>query len=195
MKILTQIIIVITLFSCNTYNKTLNQNSKKHPMKNNNFTSTITVDKDEATTFNAIKNFRAWWSEEIEGNTDKLGETFFYHFKDVHLCKVKLIEEIPNKKLVYLVTDNEFNFIKDKTEWINTKLIFDISEENGHTKMMFTHEGLTPQDECFEVCNDAWTSYIQGSLKNLILTGIGKPNGKEGGLNAELVRKWGLPSK
>jgi hypothetical protein len=29
-------------------------------------------------------------------------------------------------------------------------------------------------------------------LKNLIETGTGKPNGKEGGLNAELVEKWGL---
>ncbi len=44
-------------------------------------------------------------------------------------------------------------------------------------------------------CNDAWTSYIQGSLHSLITTGKGKPNPKEGGLNAELVEKWGLPKK
>ena len=81
------------------------------------------VDNDAETAFTATKNFRAWWSEEIEGNTGNLGETFFYHYKDVHLCKIKLIEEIPGKKLVYLVTDNEFNFTKDKTEWINTKLV------------------------------------------------------------------------
>ena len=164
-------------------------------MENKNYTSTITVSEDATTTFNAIKNFRAWWSEEIEGNTDKPGETFFYHYKDVHLCKLKLIEEIANKKLVYLVTDNEFNFTKDKTEWINTKLIFDISGKGQGTKVTFTHEGLTPQYECYEVCNDAWTSYIQGSLKLFIETGKGKPNGKEGGLNADLVQKWGLPDK
>jgi hypothetical protein len=164
-------------------------------MENKNYTSTITVDKDPLTTNNSIKNFREWWSEEIEGNTDKLGESFFYHYKDVHLCKLKLIEEIPNKKLVYLITDNEFNFTKDKKEWINTKLIFDLSAEGNKTKVIFTHEGLTPKDECYNVCNDAWTSYIQGSLKNYIETGKGKPNGKEGGLNAELVKKWGLPDK
>jgi hypothetical protein len=164
-------------------------------MESKDYTSTIIVDKDASTAFRAIQNFRAWWSNEIEGDTDKLGETFFYHYKDVHLCKVKLIESIPDKKLVYLVTDNEFNFIEDKTEWVNTKLIFDISQEAGQRKIKFTHEGLTPADECYEVCNDAWTSYIQGSLKNLIETGVGKPNGKEGGLNAELVEKWGLPNK
>ena len=162
---------------------------------NKNYTTTIVVDKDNTEVFNSIKNFRAWWSEEIEGDTDKLGETFFYHYKDVHLCKIKLIEMIADKKLVYLVIDNEFNFTKDKTEWVNTKLIFDLANENGKTKMVFTHEGLIPANECYNICNDAWTSYIQGSLKNLIETGTGKPNGKEGGLNAELVEKWGLPNK
>jgi len=33
------------------------------------------------------------------------------------------------------------------------------------------------------VCQDAWTSYIHGSLKSLIETGQGHPNAKEGGLN------------
>jgi hypothetical protein len=175
--------------------KTGDQTLKVTIMKDKNYTSIIAVNKDTETSFKAIKNFRAWWSEEIEGNTDKLDETFFYHYKDVHVCKLKLIEEIPNKKLVYLVIDNAFNFTKDKTEWINTKLIFDILKEGEHSKITFTHEGLIPQYECYEVCNDAWTGYIQGSLKKLIETGTGKPNGKEGGLNAELVKKWGLPNK
>jgi hypothetical protein len=168
---------------------------KVYKMENQDYTTTILVDKTQNETFSAIKNFRDWWSEDIEGETDKLGETFFYHYKDVHLCKIKLIEMVTDKKLVYQVIDNEFNFTKDKTEWINTKLVFDITEEGNHTKVTFTHEGLVPSYECYDVCNDAWTSYIQGSLKNLITTGIGKPNAKEGGLNAELVEKWGLPNK
>jgi hypothetical protein len=169
--------------------------TKNTMMESKNFTSTILVDKNPETAFNAIKNFRAWWSEEIEGNTDKLNEEFFYHYQDVHLCKIKLIEIIPDKKLVYQVLDNQFNFVKDKSEWINTKLIFEITNENGKTKVQFTHEGLVPEYECYNVCHDAWTSYIQGSLQSLIITGKGKPNPQEGGLNAELVEKWGLPKK
>ena len=188
-------IMVFALLACNANHQSTNKNSILNTMENKNYTSTITVDKNASTAFNAIKNFRGWWSEEIEGNTDKLGETFFYHYKDVHLCKLQLVEDVPNNRLVYLVKDNEFNFTKDKTEWINTRLIFDLSSEGNKTKIEFTHEGLTPRYECFQVCNDAWTSYIQGSLKNYIETGKGKPNGKEGGLNAELVEKWGLPDK
>lgn len=195
MKTLVASIIILELLSFNSKTTTINQISNTPAMENNNYSSTFKVDKDASTTFKAIKHFRAWWSEEIEGNTEKLGETFLYHYKDIHLCKLKLVEEIPNVKLVYLVTDNEFNFIKDKTEWVNTKLIFDISKDGKQTKVSFTHEGLTPLDECFEICNDSWANYIQGSLKNLIETGIGNPNAKEGGLNAELVEKWGLPNK
>ncbi len=164
-------------------------------MENKNYSTTITVRKDAKTAFNAIKNFRGWWSEEIEGSTDELDKSFLYHYREVHLCKLKLIEAIEGKKLVYLITDNEFNFTKNKTEWINSKLNFDLSTEGDETKILFTHEGLTPDCECYEVCNEAWTSYIQGSLKNFIETGKGKPNGREGGLNAELVEKWGLPDK
>ena len=151
-------------------------------MKQKDYKTTILVDENSNEVFNAIKNIRAWWSEDIEGETDKLGELFFYHYKDVHLCKLKLIEMVPNEKLVYLVVDNQFNFVKDKTEWINTKLIFDINKEGLQTKVTFTHEGLVPSYECYDICEDAWTSYIQGSLKDLITIGKGKPNPKEGGL-------------
>jgi hypothetical protein len=164
-------------------------------MENKNFTSTILVDEDPETAFNAIRNFRAWWSEEIEGNSDVLNDTFFYHYKDVHICKIRLIEVVSARKLVYKVLENNFNFIADKTEWVNTRLIFEIFREAAKTRVKFTHEGLVKAYACYDICSDAWTSYIQGSLKSLISTGKGKPNPKEGGLNAELVKKWGLPDK
>ena len=164
-------------------------------MANKSYSSTILVNTSAPDAFTAIQNFRGWWSQEIEGNTNKLGETFFYHYKDVHLCKIRLVEREENKKLVYQVLDNEFNFIKDKTEWLNTRLIFELQPLGDKTEITFTHEGLVPEYECYAVCQDAWTSYIQGSLKEFIETGTGKPNGKEGGLNAELVEKWGLPAK
>nr|WP_315156364.1 SRPBCC domain-containing protein [uncultured Flavobacterium sp.] len=163
-------------------------------MENQDFTSTILVNKTPAESFSAIQNFRAWWSEDIEGETDKLDETFFYHYKDLHLCKIKLIEAIQNQKLVYLVTANQFSFVEDKTEWVNTKLVFDIYKEGTQTKVIFTHEGLVPANECYNICHDAWTGFIQNSLKNLIDTGKGQPNPKDGTneINAENIKKWNI---
>lgn len=164
---------------------------KSKTMETQSYTATIAVDKDPHTAFEAIKNFRAWWSEEIEGQTDKLNEVFVYHYKDVHISKMKLVESIPDKKLVYEVLDNQFSFTKDKSEWIGTKLVFDISTEGGKTKIKFTHEGLVPEYECYKVCFDAWGNYITNSLYSLITTGQGKPNPKDkDGFNAELADKW-----
>ncbi|WP_343306381.1 SRPBCC domain-containing protein [Chitinophaga niabensis] len=172
--------------------KSINENSiKSKTMETQSYTATITVDKSQKTAFNAVKNFRGWWSEEIEGPTDKLNEVFVYHYKDVHICKMKLIEYIPDKKLVYQVLDNQFSFINDKSEWIGTKLVFDISNDGGKTKVKFTHVGLVPEYECYKVCFDAWGNYINNSLHSLIATGEGKPNPKgKDGFNAELADKW-----
>ncbi len=164
-------------------------------MDHQNFTTTILVDKTPKEVFNAITNPRGWWSEQIEGSTEKQNDEFTYQYKDVHISKMKLEEVVPNKKVVWRVLNNHFNFIEDKSEWVGTRIIFDISEKDGKTQLHFTHEGLVPQYECYQVCNDAWTSYIQGSLKNLITTGKGQPNAKEEGLNTELIEKWGLPKK
>lgn len=164
-------------------------------MENKNFTTNILVDQSPREVFNAVANVRGWWSEQIEGSTNELNDEFTYQYKDVHISKMRIIEAVPNKRIVWLVLNNYFGFTQDKSEWVNTKIIFEIKEDNGKTELRFTHDGLTPNYECYKICNDAWTSYIQGSLKNLIVNGKGKPNTREEGLNTELIEKWGLPVK
>lgn len=161
----------------------------------NSYTTTFEVDVSPEKVFEAINNPRGWWSEEIKGKTDELGADFFYHYKDVHLAKLQIVELIPGEKVVWFVKDNYFNFVDDKTEWKGTKIVFEIVRTGDKIKVIFTHHGLVRQYECYDVCNKAWTSYINGSLKNLITTGKGQPNAKVGGLNAELIAEWGLPVK
>ena len=145
-------------------------------MSAQDFTTTILLDKSPEEVFKAIQNVRGWWSEEIEGKTANGGDEFKYHYEDIHRCKIKLIEVIPNQKIVWLIEENYFSFTKDETEWTNTKAVFDISKQENKTKLTFTHVGLVPEYECFEVCKSGWTNYIQNSLKKLIETGKGEPN-------------------
>ncbi|HEV8285575.1 MAG TPA: SRPBCC domain-containing protein [Chitinophagaceae bacterium] len=159
-------------------------------MKTSDFTTTILVDQTPEEVFNAINNVRGWWSEEIEGSTDKLNDEFKYHYEDVHRCKMKIIEFIPNKKVVWLVLDNYFKFTKDESEWTGTKMIFEISKQDNKTQLRFTHLGLVPQYECFEICRDAWSNYMQNSLRSLISTGKGQPNSK-GNPRTENEKKLG----
>ena len=101
---------------------------------------------------------------------------------------MKMTEFVPGQKVVWVVLDNYFNFTEDKTEWKGTKVIFEVSKIDDKTQLRFTHEGLVPEYECFNVCSNAWGSYINGSLRSLITTGKGQPNQKEkgGGKKASL---------
>ena len=143
-------------------------------MKNENFTTTFSVDQTPKEAFNAINNVRGWWSEEIEGSTDKVGE-FRYHYQDVHRCTIKITELVPGERVVWHVVDNYFKFVKDKSEWKDTDIVFDIAKKGDKTEVRFTHVGLGPAYECYAVCSDAWGTYINGSLRNLITKGKGQP--------------------
>jgi regulatory protein YycH of two-component signal transduction system YycFG len=143
-------------------------------MDNRDFTTSIQVDQTPQEAFDAINNVRAWWPGEIEGNTKKLDDEFTYRYKKIHYSKQKLVEVIPAKKVVWLVTDSSLNFVENKSEWTGTKIIFEISEKGNKTQVRFTHQGLVPQFECFDACSNAWTDIIRDGLRGLITTGKGK---------------------
>lgn len=145
-------------------------------MNTTDFTTTLKTANSPEEVFNAILDVRGWWSEEIEGDTSKLNSVFDYHYEDIHRCKIEITECIPNKKIVWFIKENYFKFTEDKTEWTGTKPTFEITEEDGETVLRFTHKGLTSAYECFEICRDSWTNYIQNSLKKRIETGKGEPN-------------------
>ena len=149
-------------------------------MKNDqNYTTSFTVDQTPEEVFDAINNVRGWWSDEIDGSTNKLGAEFTYRYKDLHRTTQKITELVPGKKVVWHVTDATLNFVKDKTEWNGTDIVFEIKSKDGKTELRFTHIGLVPTFECYGGCSGAWGFYINDSLRSLITTGKGAPNKKE----------------
>ncbi|HEY6144342.1 MAG TPA: SRPBCC domain-containing protein, partial [Flavobacterium sp.] len=70
-----------------------------------NFSTTILVDNSDKEVFDAINNVRAWWQGEIEGNTDQINEEFIYRMEEIHFSKQKVVELMPNEKVIWLVTD------------------------------------------------------------------------------------------
>ena len=104
---------------------------------------------------------------------------FTYRYKDVHRTTQKITELVPGKKVVWHVTDAELNFVKGKTEWNGTDIVFEIAKKDGKTEVRFTHVGLVPAFECYGGCSGAWGFYINDSLRNLITTGKGAPNQTE----------------
>ena len=147
-------------------------------MQNQNFTATLSVDQTPEEVFAAINNIRGWWSEDIEGSTDKLDHEFMY--RDKHLrAKMKITVLIPGKKVVWHVLESQMDDVEHGTEWNDTKLIFEITKKDDKTKIQFTHYGLVPEFDCYTVCSKAWDFYIKSSLERLITTSKGEPIKKE----------------
>jgi hypothetical protein len=140
---------------------------------------TILVDKTPEQAFAAINDPRAWWGKEIDGRTDRAGEEWTYRYKDMHYSRHKTVELVPNEKVVWQVVDSEMSFLEDKREWKDTRIVFDIADRDGKTEVRFTHVGLVPDVECFEICTDAWSGLIGGSLRSLIEEGEGDPDSVE----------------
>jgi hypothetical protein len=148
-------------------------------MNDQDFTTVYTVDQTPDEVFAAISNVRGWWSGEIDGDTDRLGGEFTYRYSDVHRTTQKITEFIPDRRVVWHVLDAYLNFTRDPAEWTGTDIIFDIATRDGKTEVRFTHAGLVPDFECFDLCSNAWGFYMTSSLRNLITGGAGQPNPKE----------------
>ncbi len=142
-------------------------------MNGQNFHSTFSVDQSPDEVFAAITSVRQWWTGDIQGDTDEVGDEFTYRYGDLHYSKQRITELVPGKKVVWRVVDSHLAGTDDPSEWTGTDVIFEISEEDGRTQVRFAHVGLVPEFECFEACSNAWGFYVHGSLRRLILTGDG----------------------
>jgi Activator of Hsp90 ATPase homolog 1-like protein len=145
-------------------------------MTYHNFRATFSVDQSPEEVFNAINNVRGWWSGEVEGDTDKPGAEFTYRYQDVHRSKQKITEFIAGKKVVWHVLDSQLSFVKHKSEWTGTDIVFEISEKEDTTEVRFTHVGLVPEYECYGSCSNAWSALVGRNLRNLIMTGKAQPD-------------------
>ena len=148
-------------------------------MNDNSYTTTFTVDESPDEVFNAINNVREWWSEDIEGSTDKLGAEWTYNYHGVQYKKQQITELVPGKKVVWHVVNSSVNFAEEEAEWTGTDIVFEITQKGHKTEVHFTHVGLVPAMVCYEDCSGAWDAVINDSLRSLITTGKGKPSEKE----------------
>jgi hypothetical protein len=144
-------------------------------MKADNYTLSLTVDQSPEEVFAAVNNVRGWWSGNIEGSTDQPGAVFTYRYEDIHDTTQKITEWVPGKKVMWHVLKAQINFVKDKTEWEGTDVVFEIARKGDQTELTFTHVGLVPTIECYGKCSGAWGFFINESLRSLITTGKGDP--------------------
>ncbi len=138
------------------------------------FTYNMAVNASAKETMKKISQVTLWWAKNFKGKAVKPNDEFSVHFGDTFV-NFKISEFIPDKKIVWQVTDCNLHWIDDKKEWNNTEVIWNLKEGSGKTRIEFIHKGLTPESECYESCKPGWTGHLKNSLVNLIHEGKGAP--------------------
>jgi hypothetical protein len=95
-------------------------------MIDENLSLSFIVDRTPDEAMAAINDVRGWWSGEIEGSTDRLGDEFTYRYKDFHYSKQRITELIPGTKVAWLVLDGRLSFAENKEEWTGTRIVFEV---------------------------------------------------------------------
>jgi hypothetical protein len=143
-------------------------------METKNYHAEIQVTAPPSEAFEKVNRVKDWWAKNYSGSSERLHDVFTVRFGETFVT-FKLIELVASKKIVWLVTDCYLHWLKNKTEWNNTRIVFEIAEQNGSTKIDMTHVGLTPEVECYEDCKKGWDEHILGSLYKLVAEGKGLP--------------------
>jgi uncharacterized protein YndB with AHSA1/START domain len=148
-------------------------------MTDHSFATTLSVEATPDEAYAAINDVRGWWSQDVDGRTDVVGATFAFRGnqdgRNVHRARIEVTELVPAERVVWQVVDNWMGFIDDQSEWKDTRIVFEISPTQDGTQIRFSHLGLVPAYECYDVCFNAWTFFLQDSLRALITTGLGDP--------------------
>ena len=143
-------------------------------MQNNNFHRTITVKASPGEALKKISQVDLWWAKTFSGSAEKLNDKFTVTFGKTFV-DFQIKELVPNKKVVWQVTDCHLDWINNKKEWNDTEVVFEVLEKENATQILFTHIGLVPEVECYTDCEVGWTGHITNSLVMLITEGKGMP--------------------
>lgn len=132
------------------------------------------VSAEEA--FDGIGAVPAWWAIHTEGYTRCLHDVFTVRFdKDKTYVTFEITELVPNRRVVWLVTDCNLHWIGNKTEWTGTSIVWEITPGDDGVRIDMTHHGLVPEAECFQDCQAGWNDHLKNSLKKYLTEHVGMP--------------------
>lgn len=135
----------------------------------------ITVPLTPAEAYNGISRVSKWWSAALEGSSTSLNDIFIVAFGETSSI-IKVTEADPHKRIVWHIEDCHLHLLKDKKEWKNTSIIWELHPDGNSTRIDMTHEGLVPDLECYKNCEAGWDYYVKKSLASLLTNEKGFPD-------------------
>lgn len=147
-------------------------------MKQQDYHCSIATNVPAEEAFEKINLVSDWWTQKgFTGSSQKLGDVFTVRWGET-FAEIEIAEVIPGKKIVWRVQNSNLHWLKDKSEWNNTRIEWEISSQNGATNVSMTHRGLVPTVECYNNCKEGWDFYAGKSLLKFLNENKGLPDGR-----------------
>lgn len=132
------------------------------------------IDASKGKVFEAISTINGlsnWWTAQTAGNSEK-GDFIQFNFADHGGPKMKVIEVVPNEKVVWECVESPHG-------WVGHTYTFLLDENEGKIRVRFSHDGFPEQDDFYAICNFSWGRYME-SLRQYCQTGNGEAFGSAG---------------
>jgi uncharacterized protein YndB with AHSA1/START domain len=121
---------------------------------------------------------RKWWTEFADVGQEAGSIAEFRFPKAGFYVKAEIQSLVPTKLVEWKIIDSmhpEKSGFSNLRDWEGTLIRFEIEHVSENESVLhFTHQGLTKELECYQVCENGWFSYLS-SLKDLLVKGQGKP--------------------
>ena len=119
-----------------------------------------------------VEGVAGWWTKQTSGSS-KIGGTIGVRFhsadgKEIGSMNMEVIALDPNKKV-------HWRFTSGPEEWVETDVIFNISQDGDYTIVLFGHKNWREPNEFMSHCSMKWATFLL-SLRELVETGKGKPS-------------------
>lgn len=139
-----------------------------------NYAATIDVAASPAQSFEAIATqMDQWWTKTTEGQLLSIGDRVkvifpphfgFWTFEAVtiepsHLISMRCVDARHS-------VEGQPETIEQ--EWMGTLIHWQFDTLDSGTRISLIHDGLTPQLDCWEICQDGWNHFFKGSLKDFL---------------------------
>lgn len=151
-------------------------------MNSENYQKSIIVDAQADAIYQALTSgYSQWWTP-CDGMFSKPGDHITFRFTPQVSYWTFEAKKLVPEQYVELVCIDAHHIILEKpdaskTEWLGSSLCFKIEAIGNQVQINLTHKGLTPTQDCYEVCEAGWDYFFLDSLKQYLNTGVGKPHG------------------
>lgn len=95
----------------------------------------------------------SWWSTHNNAEP-RVGSVYRISFGSDYYKDIMVSELVPGKKVVW-------DILHAHPEWLNTKVVFEINEEDGQSVLRFAHSGWQAYTDMFGQCSHHWGIYLQ----------------------------------